>query len=229
MAAIDLTGMRFGKLTAMHRQIKENKNISMWECSCDCGGKLVIQISNLRNGKRTDCGCVFKEFKRISKKKRSDGTYVSWQAMRTRTTNESRHNSNRYVKRGILCCPQWESFDKFLEDMGHRPPGTTLDRINNDGNYELGNCRWSSHREQRRNTSISKLTLESAVKVLIMYFKGAPLNEITRNFGIGKSLPGEMARGNVWPDAAALAIEHLRNNPPNTKRWKCNCLRAKGL
>jgi hypothetical protein len=82
------------------------------------------------------------------------GTYHSWRSMIQRCTNPKRHNYKWYGARGVTVCERWRmSFDAFLADMGDRPKGTTLDRFpNKEGNYEPGNCRWASQREQMRNS-----------------------------------------------------------------------------
>lgn len=79
------------------------------------------------------------------------GTYNSWAAMRQRCANDNRPDYEYYGGRGIKVCDDWELFENFLADMGERPAGTTLDRINVDGNYEPSNCRWSYLIERQRN------------------------------------------------------------------------------
>jgi hypothetical protein len=84
-------------------------------------------------------------------------TYISWQGMRSRCRNSAREKFSRYGGRGIEICDRWNDFANFLADMGERPAGTSLDRIDNDGNYEPGNCRWATPAEQRNNNSQLRL------------------------------------------------------------------------
>lgn len=89
---------------------------------------------------------------RHGKNGKASPTYCSWIAMRVRCRLK-RHNSNRYKDRGIFVCKRWSKFENFLEDMGVRPAGKTLDRKNNDGNYTPGNCRWATPKQQANNRS----------------------------------------------------------------------------
>jgi len=91
-------------------------------------------------------------------------TYRSWECMRSRCRNPNNPDYARYGARGITVCERWNSFQVFLEDMGERPQGTTLDRIEVNGNYEPGNCRWATPREQQRNKSTgTRVTFRGAV------------------------------------------------------------------
>lgn len=89
-------------------------------------------------------------------------TYASWQAMKTRVSSTTRNTAKHYVDRGITCCERWSKFDNFLADMGERPADMTLDRIDNDGNYEPSNCRWATTRTQGRNTRRNVLDFDTA-------------------------------------------------------------------
>jgi hypothetical protein len=113
---------------------------------------------NLRSGDVRSCGCLQREI--IARRNRTHGhsvrgaetpTYRSWKAMHTRCTNPNPSTWAHYGGRGIEICERWRSFESFLEDMGERPEGTSIDRIDVDGNYEPGNCRWATPTEQRAN------------------------------------------------------------------------------
>lgn len=135
-------------------------------------------------------------------------TYQSWQAMLNRCRYLHRDGRAKHIGRGITVCDQWRSFDQFLADMGERPDGTTLDRKDNDGHYEPGNCRWATPREQSRNRRNAKLTFDTAVEVARARLAGESCRSIAARFGISESLPREIVRGRTWPDALAKAKEN---------------------
>lgn len=137
-------------------------------------------------------------------------TYHSWQAMLARCRYPRRDTKASYAKRGIGVCERWRSFDSFLADMGPRPDGTTLDRIDNARGYEPGNCRWSSPREQARNRRNLRLDFDAAVAVAMARLGGETCRSIAERYGISESLPREIVKGRTWPDALAKAKEMLR-------------------
>lgn len=137
-------------------------------------------------------------------------TYVSWQSMLARCRYTHRDTANKHIGRGISVCDRWrESYQAFLEDMGDRPIGTTLDRIDNNGDYEPSNCKWSTPIEQARNRRNAKLTFDSALEVALARLSGEPATSIAKRFGISESLPREIAKGRTWKDALAAAKEIL--------------------
>jgi hypothetical protein len=124
------------------------------------------------------------------------GEYYSWAAMIQRCTNPARINYHLYGARGISVCARWlNSFDAFLADMGERPEGTSLGRIDPDGNYEPGNCEWQDRRTQARTTRATKLTVEAAAAIRA----SAGTNpEIGRRFGVSKTAVRNIKLGRAW-------------------------------
>jgi hypothetical protein len=156
-APLDLTGQRFGKLVALN-VVGSSRHGRKWLCQCDCGRDAIVQAGNLGRGNSTACGrcrvpgpTTFTAKHGHSTNGYTSPTYISWRAMKSRCTNEKRENAQYYVDRGITYDPQWEDFEAFLADMGERPDGLTLDRINNDLGYSKANCRWATPLEQRHN------------------------------------------------------------------------------
>lgn len=152
-------GERYGKLTLIKKIGTHNK--PNWRCKCDCGNEKDVRISDLRSGRTSSCGCVYKESRgkaTITHGQAKSLTYKVWCAIIHRTTNKKAANWAIYGGRGIQMCDRWRnSFEAFLEDMGERPSRKySIDRIDNDGNYEPGNCRWATRKEQRENQSVSR-------------------------------------------------------------------------
>ena len=166
MLLTNIIGQRFGRLTVLDLAAptydpRTGTTQSNWLCLCDCGKEHTVKNCNLKSGQVKSCGCarVDAAFKMGSATKThghtttagDSPTYESWRGMTKRCTNPKHISFPEYVGRGISVCPQWRTFANFLADMGVRPEGMTLDRKDNDGNYEPGNCQWATRKAQAQN------------------------------------------------------------------------------
>lgn len=162
---VDITGMRFSKLTVLGYRGPATADGRPWKCVCDCGNNVNASRSRLMSGHTRSCGCIKREVAAANVKKLSlkHGLYETrvfkvWSSMIERCGNPSHPAYSQYGGRGITVCNRWlSSVERFLEDMGHPPDGLSIDRIDNDGNYEPGNCRWASRKEQSRNRRTNRI------------------------------------------------------------------------
>lgn len=147
--AIDMTGRRYGRLVVKRRDGQRNNQLC-WHCTCDCGKSTSVPGSRLRSGNTRSCGCLLTESQHGG-----FGTpeYQCWLDMKRRCYNRRTVAYKDYGGRGISVCDRWfDSFQNFIDDVGRRPSSSySLDRINNDGNYEPGNVRWATRHQQSVN------------------------------------------------------------------------------
>jgi len=159
--AKDISGNVFGRLTAVFKIGKDYFGIAYWRCNCECGNSTDIRLGALTSGSTKSCGCLndevrhnrmmgntYAETHRLS----THYLYGTWATMKQRCSNPKHAKFYLYGNRGISVCTRWNaSFEAFLEDMGDRPEGYTLNRIDNNGDYTRDNCEWQSYSEQNRN------------------------------------------------------------------------------
>lgn len=150
--AEDLTGRRFGRLVVLSRDTAKSKN-SRWLCRCDCGVERSILRTGLMSGRTVSCGCRMLETLRPNRThgKSHTSTWITWASMKSRCNNPNNNSYADYGGRGIKVCGRWSVFEHFLADMDERPDGKSIDRIDNDGDYEPSNCRWATNAEQQMN------------------------------------------------------------------------------
>lgn len=167
---MDLTGQRFGRLVAVSPAPKTTKK-NRWECICDCGNLTTVDMGCLRDGNTQSCGCLQKDIVRECNSTHKhtlnmnmSGAYKSWASMRSRILVESSSAYAYYGALGITICSEWDDFSCFYRDMGDRPEGFSLDRIDPNGNYEKSNCRWADKFTQANNKKKSiKITFNGGM------------------------------------------------------------------
>lgn len=199
----------FHRLTVIAYAGHSKNKSRLYQCRCRCGTVVVKRGSQIRGGQVQSCGCLRRETSaRIARENATHGhcsgeispTYKSWAAMRERCLNPNHSHYARYGGRGIAICDQWGDFDNFLMDMGERPNGKSLDRIDNNEDYSPDNCTWSTPKEQGRNRKDNRLlTFRGETRCLIEW------SEIT---GIKKTtLKERLNRGWSIKDALTKKVE----------------------
>ena len=199
-------GMRFNTLIVLARVPKTNR--SQWLVRCDCGNEKVMQYASVRRAK--SCGCLTKQILRDAQTLhghaiRRTATYIAWRSMRARCLKPSHKSWPDYGGRGIKICDSWLKFENFLADMGEKPAGMQLDRVDNNGNYEPSNCRWATPMQNCNNRRSSHF----------IEFRGErrSVSQWARATGIPRdTLSFRLENGWSITDALTIPVKRQRNN-----------------
>ena len=204
---IDLAGQRFGMLIAQE-SVGYRPGGTVWKCVCDCGRTTEAYSQNLRRGRTMSCGCyrvtaISMSLTRHGHARKGAVTseHRIWRAMIDRCWNPHNKSFRYYGALGVQVCERWlRSFENFLADMGERPRGTSLDRVDNDRGYEPDNCRWATPTTQVRNSRRTDLNVVAVCLIRHMKRRGASCAAIGHAFGISRSQVSKISKRLRWND-----------------------------
>jgi hypothetical protein len=213
----DLTGLTFGRLTVVWFAGIDQAGKATWNCLCECGSTVVARSNNLTTGNTNSCGCVHRE--ELTRRNTTHGRnrspeHTAWLRLLGRCFNPNNKCYNRYGGRGITVCDRWRSsFANFLSDMGPKPAGhrISVERLNNDGNYEPGNCVWATQAQQTRNTCRThNITFGDRTMCLTDWATERGLSEHTIRWRLKRGWSIELALMTPprrWPSSHNVAVE----------------------
>jgi hypothetical protein len=195
MKAVDITGEKFGKLTAIKRNgfdLSPSRKHVKWDCKCECGNNVNVRLNALKSGGTRSCGCLMIGNVKHGFSKTVE--YETWSRIKARCMNKNHPDYYLYGARGIKVCDRWDAFENFLLDMGSRPENTSIDRIDVNGNYEPSNCRWADLKVQSRNKRTNRFYELNGLKMCMadwakhLGISFATLDERLKKWSLEKSL-----------------------------------------
>lgn len=223
--AISLIGRTFGRLKVLEDcdPIRTHSGISMRcsKCLCSCGKTVIVKNIYLRAGDTESCGCIQSERARVlrlrhghCRKGNATSIHVIWWGIHQRCLDPNCKAYPRYGGRGIKLCKRWMKFENFLSDMGERPSKKSIERINNDGNYEPSNCKWATGIEQGQNKRNNRTFTVRGITACI--------SELCRRFHISSNRVQARLRYG-WPaeDAFTRPLRHRLVRSPVLASTAC--------
>lgn len=196
----DIAGQRFGRWTVIKRDGTNKHRMALWLCRCDCGAEGHVHTGSLTAGQSLSCGCLHRDAVSKQRGRHETREYRAWAGMMARCFNPSSNRFDRYAGRGITVCESWRTLDGFIADMGLCPgDGHSIERIDNNGNYEPGNCRWATSKEQARNRRTTLyLTYQGMTKSLAEWAEvlGIPYKTTWRRLKRGMTVEQAFAVAN---------------------------------
>ncbi len=249
---LDLTGQRFGRLTVIEERPATTKYKIEWLCKCDCGNYKIVKTTNLRRGATKSCGCLHDETVKNQAQMYPKDVRIKrlrhiWHGMIRRCNDKSQKYYYRYGGRGIKVCDEWNDYVVFARwalSNGYADE-LKIDRIDNDGNYEPGNCRWITEKEQHRNTSRNRYeTINGVTKTIVEWAEEYNIrpkllrNRLSQGMNIVEALTKErkwrgrgipircIDTGEIFPSSTAAARKYnvnasSLNQAARTKRKSC--------
>lgn len=215
---IDLTGNRYSRLVVLGRAKSSKAGRARWRCICDCSGERVVLGCDLKAGKTKSCGCLRREAAPKNRKKTHGETgtrlYRIWATMKARASNPHSNCYKHYGGKGIIVCAEWrDSFENFRDwamSSGYRDD-LTIDRVDNNGDYDTVNCVWSTYKTQANNRSNNRmLNIHGHVRTLSEWATIAGISAATLAWRID----------NGWPAEDLFIAANLNNK--NIRRQKIN-------
>ncbi len=201
-----MMGERFGRLVVVSEAHRYGRGI-IWRCQCDCGREAKVSGRDLRAGNKRSCGCAHHGYGRVGGKR--SPTYTCWAGMLSRCRNPNDAEYHNYGARGILVCERWKDFRNFLADMGEKPRGRSIERVNNAKGYQPGNCVWATSGQQSRNTR-RNIRVQVGNESLVLI-------DAAEKLGIAHgTLYQRIHRG--WSGDRLLEAKHKPNDPKGPKK-----------